>query len=105
MQRTLVTILTFAFAVNYLDVVHCDGDDAPSSPVKSPDQQPAATAAPNSPAAPDTPAAASAKPDSPANTKSTTRPKPSKRGPRPAYPPRSPPRVRGPYAPTHQRKY
>ncbi|VDO58296.1 unnamed protein product [Schistosoma margrebowiei] len=67
---------------------------APSAPVKSPDQQPAAPAASDSPAAPDKPAAASAKPDSPATTKSTARPKPSKRAQRPAYPPRSPPRVR-----------
>ncbi|KAH9596391.1 hypothetical protein MS3_00000917 [Schistosoma haematobium] len=102
MQRTLVTVLTFAFVVNYLDVVHCDGDGAPSAPVKSPDQQPAAPAASDSPAAP---AAASAKLDSPATTKSTARPKPPKRAQRPAYPARSPPRVRSPHAPTHPRKY
>ncbi|CAH8482634.1 unnamed protein product [Schistosoma margrebowiei] len=100
-----VTVLTFAFVVNYLDVVNCDGDGAPSAPVKSPDQQPAAPAASDSPAAPDKPAAASAKPDSPATTKSTARPKPSKRAQRPAYPPRSPPRLRSPRAPTHPRKY
>uniref|UniRef100_A0A5K4F7D6 Pollen-specific leucine-rich repeat extensin-like protein 1 n=1 Tax=Schistosoma mansoni TaxID=6183 RepID=A0A5K4F7D6_SCHMA len=106
-----VAVLTFVFAVNYLDVVHCDGDGAPSAPVGSPDQQPAAPAAPDSPtapgapAAPDAPPPASATPDSPATTKSTGRPKPSRRETRTAHPPRSPPRARSPHAPTHPRKY
>ncbi|KAH8849600.1 hypothetical protein KSF78_0000234 [Schistosoma japonicum] len=76
-----VTVLIFAIAVNYLNVVYCDGDAA-----APPADQPTA-AAPA--AAPETPA-----PDAATTASPAAQPTTPKKAQRPRHPPRSPPQRR-----------
>ncbi|CAH8286942.1 unnamed protein product [Schistosoma turkestanicum] len=97
MQATLVAVLIFTIASNYLDVVHCDGDTTSAATAGSTNKQPAATVTRKS-------AAARGKPDTATTVKQTAQTKPSGKKPNPINPSRSPARGRSPNAPTPAKK-